>query len=212
MSTVIRRWVRKVSVACIAAMVSLGCIPAAHATVVVAAGTATGIGNDWDAFINGVIIFGEGAPTNNVIHVKLDLGMPLPVGKIININRTNATTMLNARAANIRVAADESLLTFNPNNPADYTITVFDGEFQPAVFTIGVAREADFGTGWYRRYFLINYTSNFVGSIDGTANRDRVHLGGLEIVMVPEPSMLLLLGAGGILIGGWRRRRADQRG
>lgn len=163
-----------------------------QATVVVSAGTATGIANDWDAFLNGVIIFGEGDPTNNTIHVKLDLGVPKKVMTIVHVNRTNATTMLNPLAANIWVASDESSPTFNPNNPATYDIKVFDGFITPTNFTIGVARETSFGTGvyWQRRYFLINYTSNFLGSIDGTANRDRVHLGDIQILeAVPEPSM-----------------------
>lgn len=179
-----------------------------QATVVVSAGTATGIANDWDAFLNGVIIFGEGAPTNNTIHVKLDLGVPKKVMTIVHVNRTNATTMLNPLAANIWVASDESSPTFNPNNPATYDIKVFDGFITPTNFTIGVARETSFGTGvyWQRRYFLINYTSNFLGSIDGTANRDRVHLGDIQILeAVPEPSMLLLLTMGGWLASRWRR-------
>lgn len=179
-----------------------------QATVVVSAGTATGIANDWDAFLNGVIIFGEGAPTNNTIHVKLDLGVPKKVMTIVHVNRTNATTMLNPLAANIWVASDESSPTFNPNNPATYDIKVFDGFITPTNFTIGVARETSFGTGvyWQRRYFLINYTSNFLGSIDGTANRDRVHLGDIQILeAVPEPSMLLLLTVGGWLASRWRR-------
>lgn len=179
-----------------------------QATVVVSAGTATGIANDWDAFLNGVIIFGEGDPTNNTIHVKLDLGVPKKVMTIVHVNRTNATTMLNPLAANIWVASDESSPTFNPNNPATYDIKVFDGFITPTNFTIGVARETSFGTGvyWQRRYFLINYTSNFLGSIDGTANRDRVHLGDIQILeAVPEPSMLLLLTVGGWLVSRWRR-------
>lgn len=179
-----------------------------QATVVVSAGTATGIANDWDAFLNGVIIFGEGDPTNNTIHVKLDLGVPKKVMTIVHVNRTNATTMLNPLAANIWVASDESSPTFNPNNPATYDIKVFDGFITPTNFTIGVARETSFGTGvyWQRRYFLINYTSNFLGSIDGTANRDRVHLGDIQILeAVPEPSMLLLLTVGGWLASRWRR-------
>ncbi|MCS7047907.1 MAG: PEP-CTERM sorting domain-containing protein [Verrucomicrobiae bacterium] len=212
MRRIVNSWARRLRVV---AMVALGMVVVApvSATVIVSAGSATGIANDWDAFINGVIIFGEGAPTNNTIHVKLDLGVPKKVNTIIHVNRTNATTLLNPFAANIWVAADESSLTFNPNNPATYSIKIFDGLITPTNFNIGVARQTGFGTGvyWERRYFLINYTSNFLGSIDGTANRDRVHLGDIQILeVVPEPSALLLLAVGGWLITCWRRRAASK--
>lgn len=185
----------------------------AHA-VLVSAGTATGLAGDI-AVDSGVTFqfvdasSPSGSGYDGAIHVRLDLGSVSAVHKILNVNRTNVFTLLNALTANIYVAPDESDPGFDTNDPSDYTTLVFSGAFTPAVATAGTVREADLGSVINRRFFLIDYTANFLGTIDGvlTNNTDRVQVGDLQVTAVPEPLSAVLLGLGPMLVA-LRRRSA----
>lgn len=187
----------------------------ASASIVTTAGTVTGL--EGDTAVDSETVFQfidaaspDGVESDGVLHMLLDLGSVQNIDQIVYVNRLiNVDPWpLNAAVLDIKVAADESLLAATPTSASDFTETVFSGAFTVASQAPQADQVADI-VDTTRRYFLIDFSASYVGSINGVSNddRDRVQLDDLRVVTVPEPASLVLVfsGAACLLVGRPRR-------
>jgi hypothetical protein len=207
-----RKLNRRVSAILQAAVVSGFVTTSAMAQVPVTAGTAFGISGDFiiDSsdnppaephlyqFIDNSWPMGSGEGSDHRIHIVLDVGSVKPVDQIINVNRLNTISpwYLNGATVEIKVADEAS--GFDPNDLSLYTTTTYNGDFSPASAAPGAWQNADLDGVWARRYFLIDYTANYVGSINGVLNddRQRVQLSDLQVQLDPSATPTWRVGSG----------------
>ena len=96
-------------------------------------------------------------------------------------NRMDVTTMYNADTVSIRVAPDESDPLFAPYSRFSYTDETFNGNITPSTANAGAVRYANISDRG-RRYFLLDFTSNFWGPIDDGVYTSVIVLADLDII------------------------------
>lgn len=164
-----------------------------YGTLAVTGGTVSGIGGD-QAWSGAPLIpcrF-SGLVYNDKIQCLLDLGSARSLDAIILVNATNTATNLNAKNADILVAADENALGFTYSDPASYTVPVFSGTFLPNVNTASAIRKAGLTGRHKRRYFLINHTANRFGPAETIANTFEIRFHNLYYDLAPPSGTVLL--------------------
>ena len=186
----------------------------ASASQTVTAGTLTAIGSDIDYDASGTYTLyvlkdaasPSGTGTDNRIHVVLDIGSIKDVDKIEYINRiiANANWPLNATTLDIFVADDESAAGFDPGQVSSFTTTVYSGAFNPNLVGSGQMRTADIMASWKRQYFLLDFTANGYGLINGVSSNqtDQVQLNDIRIVEVTVQTPLTVTAGTLTAIGG----------
>lgn len=199
-----------------AAMLAIG-TSAAPASVITTAGTITGLEgdrtHDWTEnpgtpptfFVFEDAASPDGVGTDNILHVVLDLGSTKDVETINYVNRIRGggNWGLNAKSLNILVSSDESGGGFDPNQLSSFTNTVYSGDFSPASMADGATQSAQLTSPTSRRYFLLDFTASYVGTINGVVADDRavVQLSDIQVSLVPEPAtgaLLLMVGLGAL--------------
>ena len=145
-------------------------------------GVVQGVDDDTivDSGVTYQFVESDGTSGDHAIHVLLDLGMAKRVDRMINVNRTDVFTNLNAKDVTIYVAPDEYAAGFDPASASSYTQEVFSGVFEPNTNAIGVERAVEISSVT-RQFFLIDYTSNYSGTINGESGRDRVHVDDIRV-------------------------------
>ncbi|MBN2375682.1 MAG: hypothetical protein JXD22_04735 [Sedimentisphaerales bacterium] len=161
-----RDWVRDI----VSETVSAGEITALHGDKL-----GKGISGGFDYFAL------DNSNGDNNIHILLDLGSEQNVSQIKYTNRMDVATMYNANMVSIRVAPDESDPLFAPYSRFSYTESVFNGSITPSTVNAGAARYANISDR-SRRYFLLDFTSNFWGPIDDGVNTSMIVLADLDII------------------------------
>jgi hypothetical protein len=191
----------KMSAIVYAAALSVFAVSSAMAAVPVTAGTAFGISGDFivDASDNPpaephLYVFrdnsypqGSGEGSDHRIHIVLDVGSIQPVDKIIDVNRLGTISPWYLNGATVEIKVADEAPGFDPNDLSLYTTSTYNGDFSPASATAGAWQTADLDGVWARRYFLIDYTANYFGTITGVINDDRasVQLSDLQVQLDP---------------------------
>lgn len=141
------------------------------------------------------------------INMVLDLGSVLPVDGIRYQNQS-APTLYTAWDVSIWVASDESASGFDPTQAASFTqkVTAPGARFMPDEWTGSTWRDVDIAD-YSRQYFLIEVLSNAWGPIGAPepTQTNAIILNDMDVVLVPEPVTIVMLGLGGL--AALRRRR-----
>ena len=134
------------------------------------------------------------------------MGQPVLVETLQIVNPNSASNWA-IRASNVYIAADESAPGFVPASTSSYAVQAFAST--PWTTASQAVREAStvLATPVWRQYFRVDVWTNGYGAISGTTwNGGTSTISFSDILVVPEPVSMVLLGVGSLMM--IRRKRA----
>ena len=148
----------------------------------------------------------NGGTDDGVMRLIIDMGQPV-LAETFQIINPIAASNWAIKASNVYIAADESDPGFIPVIAGSYSVHAFGST--PWTTTSQAVREIDtlLATPVYRQYYRLDVWSNGWGAISGTTwNGTTSTISFSDLLVVPEPFSMVLLGVGSLMM--IRRKRA----